>query len=176
MSVFVRLLGLIVFSGALASCGTVKSLLPSNTTQPAAAAATSDADTAAYLNKTMQLDRPMYLIQTKMLNPTGYSGYWLFNFPATTYYNNYIQANIPSIQDYQAHPETWQSFQGTPIISNQARVVGIVNAGTPFHISNISANGYAKGYWVTVQIDGGAYKGDSAMFANPKSIVPGLYH
>lgn len=127
-------------------------------------------DPADYLQKSLQLPRPMLLTETKQWNPLVYSGRWLFSFPEHAYTNNIVNMTIPSLSEYINDPKHWQAWQGNSF-SGRARAVGMLAQGTAFHIKEVTPNQNNLGYWVTIEFDQGAYKGTTAMVANFRNVV-----
>lgn len=131
-------------------------------------------DTSQYLNKEMYFDRDMVLAETKHWNPTTTGRYWAFDFASKPYFNNYIRTTIPTHEAYQENPKKWQKWNGSTL-TGWGRIRGVISKGTEFHIVDISPTGQGNSYWVTIEIDSGAYEGFTVLYGNPKHIVPGLY-
>lgn len=127
----------------------------------------------AYLNKPMHLPADMMLAESKKWNlDTG--RHWAFNIPSNTYDNNFINGKVPAYAEYQKNPELWQKWEGDTM-SGWTRMVGVLKQGTKFHIVDIAPNDYAKSYWVTIEFDEGPYKNLTALYANPRNIIPQMY-
>lgn len=129
-----------------------------------------------YFNQPMIFSTDMMLIETRKGNPLEDGNYWIFAVPIKMYNNNYINAPIPSLADYQQNPRRWQQWTATTgLFTDTSRILGILPRGTKFHIIDIAANPNAHSYWVTVMIDVGPYRGKTALYGNPRSIIPNLY-
>jgi hypothetical protein len=132
------------------------------------------ADASAYLDKPMQLHQDSLLAETKHWNPSNTGRYWVFSFAEKPYHTNYINATIPSAEQYRQHPQHWQKWQGDTL-AGWSRYVGMLSQGTSFHITDIVPKGGNNGYWVIIELDSGEHKGKSAIYANSRGLIPGMY-
>ncbi len=134
---------------------------------------THSANPSDYENKAITLSNDMVLAETKPINPLMAGRYWLFSFTKAPYNNNYLNLRMPTYDQYKSDPDYWHKWKGSPLVG-YSRLTDIVAAGTRIRIIDIAPTGQG-GYWVTVEIESGKYKGTQALYGDPKSITPGLY-
>lgn len=137
---------------------------------------TTHAVSLGYLNKGMSLKSDMLLVESTHWNPTGNGGgrHWVFSFAHKRYFNNYVNLMIPTEEEYHENPVAWQKWHGGTL-EGWAHLVGVLHRGTTFHITDITPRNFKNDYWVTIQVDSGAYKGTVALYVNAKTLIPDMY-
>ena len=121
------------------------------------------------LNKTLHLPQDMALAEVQHINPLDYNGYWVLSFPQKGYVNNYINHMMPTLAAFNANPPAWQKWEGN-LLTGWSRLVGVLETGTTFHVIEVLRKLNAPGYWVTIEIESGQYKGKTAMVANYQNL------
>src|SRR6266567_567587 len=71
--------------------------------------------TQIYAHKEMLIPADMLLMEVKDANPLNGDRFWIFSFPRESYYNNYINATLPTFALYQSDPQKWQRFEGSTL-------------------------------------------------------------
>ncbi len=135
----------------------------------------NSSSTKTYLKKELRFSQDMALVETKAATFVNNNRLWVFSFPQVAYYNNYVDATIPTFAAYHSDTKTWQRWQGS-VLTGWSRIKGIINKGTRFEITDITPRDtYHKDYWVTISFTDGPYRGEMALLGNPRNLIPEMY-
>jgi len=115
-----------------------------------------------------QLPDQMLLAEKKHWSQLEGNRYWVIGFSDKPYHSNFIELDIPTYAQFKNNPERWKHWQGDAFYG-RARIIGILDKGTRFHILDVASSSNVNNCWMTIEIDSGPYKGEIALYPARKT-------